>query len=199
MTSLLFDLYGVVIQHRTPADRARVVERLGVADADHFWATYEKTRAPYDAGLISDHDWWANLSPTIDVATAAAVEADTLSHAYPDMVELLASLHEAGFRIGVLSNLPHILADNLLTVHPWFAQLDSLTFSCEIHVNKPDPRAYAHALADLDATAEDTLFFDDTPANVAAAREVGLQAALVQRADPVTSVRSALKLFDAIP
>ena len=66
-------------------------------------------------------------------------------------------------------------------------------------MNKPDPRAYAHALEDLDATAEDTLFFDDTPANVAAAREVSLQAALVQRADPVSSVRSALKLFDAIP
>lgn len=157
MTALLFDLYGVVIQHRTPADRARVADQLGVGDG--FWEAYERTRAPYDAGQISDADWWRNLAPTIDLDTAVRVEAETLSHAYPAMVDFLSSLKEAGYRIGVLSNLPHMLADNLLAVHPWFSKLDSLTFSCRIGVNKPDPRAYAQALADLDADAEDTLFF----------------------------------------
>ena len=127
------------------------------------------------------------------------VEAETLSHAYPAMVDFLSSLKEAGYRIGVLSNLPHMLADNLLAVHPWFSKLDSLTFSCRIGVNKPDPRAYAQALADLDADAEDTLFFDDTQANVLAAREAGLLSALVDRADPVASVRAAIKKYDAIP
>lgn len=197
MTALLFDLYGVVIQHRTPADRARVADKLGVGDG--FWEAYERTRAPYDAGQISDADWWRNLDPTIDLDTAVRVEAETLSHAYPAMVDFLSSIKEAGYRIGVLSNLPHMLADNLLAVHPWFSKLDSLTFSCRIGVNKPDPRAYAQALAELDADAEDTLFFDDTQANVLAAREAGLLSALVDRADPVASVRAAIKKYDAIP
>ncbi|MCT1441440.1 HAD family hydrolase [Corynebacterium glucuronolyticum] len=197
MTALLFDLYGVVIQHRTPADRARVADQLGVTDG--FWETYERTRPPYDAGAISDADWWRALDPSIDLDTALRIEAETLSHAYPAMVNFLSTLKEAGFRIGVLSNLPYVLADNLLAVHPWFTHLDSLTFSCRIGVNKPDPRAYAHALADLGADAEDTLFFDDTQANVTAAREVGLMSALVDRADPVASVRAAMKKFDAIP
>jgi len=45
---------------------------------------------------------------------------------------------------------------------------------------KPDREAYAHALKSLGVEPGAVYFFDDLPANVAAARDVGINAFLVR-------------------
>jgi putative hydrolase of the HAD superfamily len=46
-------------------------------------------------------------------------------------------------------------------------------------VNKPDPRAYKRALALIGARPEECLFVDDTPLNLAAARDLGIHSILL--------------------
>jgi putative hydrolase of the HAD superfamily len=48
----------------------------------------------------------------------------------------------------------------------------------EIEVGKPDPKAFRAALDAIDARAEHTVFVDDFPENVDAARRLGMHAVL---------------------
>ena len=45
---------------------------------------------------------------------------------------------------------------------------------------KPEPAAYHAVLGALDARPEDVVFFDDRPANVAGAAELGIDARLFE-------------------
>jgi putative hydrolase of the HAD superfamily len=55
-------------------------------------------------------------------------------------------------------------------------RFDPVLFSCELGARKPDPAIFGAALARLDCAPADVLFLDDRPANVAAARALGLAA-----------------------
>ena len=48
--------------------------------------------------------------------------------------------------------------------------------SCALGVAKPDPRAFLLALEGLGLAPEETLYLDDDPENVEAARRLGLRA-----------------------
>ena len=51
-------------------------------------------------------------------------------------------------------------------------------FSCRLGVIKPEPGIYRSCLEALKVPAASTLFLDDTPENVSAARALGMQAAV---------------------
>jgi putative hydrolase of the HAD superfamily len=54
--------------------------------------------------------------------------------------------------------------------------MDRYYFSDELGLVKPDPEVFTHVIRDLDVPPERIAFFDDTPVNVEAAREVGIGA-----------------------
>ncbi|MET8062465.1 HAD-IA family hydrolase [Micromonospora sp. NPDC005222] len=74
--------------------------------------------------------------------------------------------------------------------------VDEILYSHEIGVEKPDPRAFATACERLDVRAEDCLFVDDAPANVAAAARAGMQAHLC-RGNPAALDRISAHLAPA--
>jgi putative hydrolase of the HAD superfamily len=55
---------------------------------------------------------------------------------------------------------------------------DGVYFSHLIRLRKPDPAIYEYVLADAEIRPEETLFFDDLPENIAAARQTGIQGVL---------------------
>ena len=58
--------------------------------------------------------------------------------------------------------------------------------SCEIGLRKPEPASFQHVAARLGIPLERILFFDDTAANVDAARALVVKAVLVGSPDDVT-------------
>ena len=91
----------------------------------------------------------------------------------PAAIALLESLKH-DYRIAALSN-----ANELHT--PLHRQrfgrvIDSFYFSDEIGHVKPDRAIFEHVIEDLGAPPERIAFFDDTPVNVEAAREIGITA-----------------------
>ena len=62
-------------------------------------------------------------------------------------------------------------------------------FSCWLRAVKPEPAAYRAVLDALDARPEDVVFFDDRPANVAGAAELGIDARLFEH--PAAAGRGA--------
>jgi HAD superfamily hydrolase (TIGR01509 family) len=64
-----------------------------------------------------------------------------------------------------------------------------MLFSCDLRALKPSPEAFHAALARLGQPAERVLFIDDTEANAAAARTLGMDAIHFTGAD---ALRAAL-------
>ena len=68
-----------------------------------------------------------------------------------------------------------------------FSLFDRMFFSHEIGMRKPEERAFLHVAAEMGHAPGDILFFDDGPANVAAAQAAGMQAVLVRSLEDVSA------------
>lgn len=94
----------------------------------------------------------------------------------PGMEELIRELKEKGYRILGLSNWS---AELFQITRPHFRIFDLIEdriISGEEHMIKPDEAIFRLLLDRFSLDAEESLFIDDNPANVAAARRVGLHA-----------------------
>ena len=87
-----------------------------------------------------------------------------------------------------LTNMPQDIFE-LLEQRGTFERFDGGVASCEVHINKPDPRIYQALLDKYSLKAEECVFIDDNLANVQAAFSMGF--AGVQMKDSVgTLIRS---------
>ncbi|MFN0176272.1 MAG: HAD family hydrolase [Saprospiraceae bacterium] len=96
--------------------------------------------------------------------------------------ELLLRLRQR-YKVFLLSNINDLherwIADYMLREHglPDYESLhfDGVYFSHLIRLRKPMPEVFEYVLADAEMLAAQTVFFDDLPENVEAARRVGIQ------------------------
>ncbi len=159
--------------------------------------------------------WWGSVLPVIagalennGVEHARAVElASLVRDRYIDAsrgwrlvegaAEALTTLRDAGWHQAILSNhvpeLPTIVESLGLT--PF---LDVVLTSAAIGFDKPNPRTYEIALAQLDTAPGDTWMVGDNPiADVAGPRAAGINAILVQH--PERDATPDAVRVDAVP
>ena len=101
-----------------------------------------------------------------------------VSHEYPDSIAILRRLLARGHDVTLLTNFA---ADTFRLAQkrfPALAETRGETVSGEVRLIKPDPAIYAHHTKSFGLTPSSTLFFDDSPANVEAARGHGWRAEL---------------------
>lgn len=91
----------------------------------------------------------------------------------PDVADWLHALKMEGYRIYLLSNLAKYSHD-YVRGYPFFRELDGGVFSYQERVCKPDERIYRILLERYALRAEETVFLDDSAANVAAATRCGI-------------------------
>lgn len=95
---------------------------------------------------------------------------------FDQAVEVLAGLKAAGLRCYALSNMEPEAFRIRRARFPFMAWFDGHVISGIERVAKPDPRIFEILLARYRLTPQATVFVDDTPGNVAAARALGIQA-----------------------
>ncbi|MCQ4083334.1 HAD-IA family hydrolase [Streptomyces sp. RB6PN25] len=91
---------------------------------------------------------------------------------YPDTVEVLATLHERGAGVAVLSNIGWDLRP-VLRAHGVDSFVDSVVLSFEHHIQKPDPRIFRLACDRLGQSPENLLMVGDDRRADGAATELG--------------------------
>jgi HAD superfamily hydrolase (TIGR01509 family) len=101
---------------------------------------------------------------------------------YPDTEPTLRTLHRAGIKVGVVSNIgfdirPHFAAWGLAEL------VDAFALSFELGRVKPDPAIFLRACGMLGADPEHTLMVGDTPAD-AGAVQAGCAALVLPAAEP---------------
>lgn len=97
----------------------------------------------------------------------------------PQMYALVEELREQQIPIALLSNIDEPLA-KLIRDFGLYEPFYPCLLSCEIGIEKPDPKAYELLLAKLNLPAKEILFIDDLSENVEAAKKIGIDAILFE-------------------
>lgn len=112
---------------------------------------------------------------------------------YPGALALLRRLQNS-HRIACLSNSNELHTPlHRASIH---SHVDSFYFSDEIGLVKPDREIFDFVIRDLTVSPRRIAFFDDTPVNVEAARNVGLCAFLVDGIGELEARLQGLGLID---
>lgn len=151
---------------------------MGKTDAE-FWDSFAKEK-----GIALSPHWTEELNAVLKEAIGVN----------PEMYALVEKLKEKNIPVALLSNIDPRLS-KLLREFGLYAPFDPCVLSCEIGVNKPDPKAYQAVQDKLKVEAKDIVFIDDKQENVQAAQEFGLDAILFTSVD---QLRTELKKRDLL-
>ena len=91
-------------------------------------------------------------------------------------IALMQALKADGFRLFALTDNVHEIVDYLRTTYQFWDLFENATVSAEVGVLKPSQEIFEHLLQSNALVPEETVFFDDVPANVDGAKRVGLHA-----------------------
>lgn len=153
-------------------ERANVEKRkameAGKSDID-FWLQFAKENG------IKLPDDWAHIYTSV---LKASVGAD------PKMYELIEELKHNQIRVGLLSNINDRYT-KLIRDFGFYDPFDPCLLSCEIGLDKPDPKAYEFLLSKLNIPAEEVVFIDDKLENIEAAKKMGIDAILFESAPQI--------------
>ncbi len=189
LRTIIFDLGDVIIPIdmgapiRNFATLANLPEETVTAlwKQHNLWHHYE-TGVVDDAGfrqhvrqLLGNDDWADEVIDT----TWNSILLDLPVARIERILELKAS---GKYRLFLLSNTNaiHIRQVNQLLTKLNQPTLEALFervfYSHEVGMAKPSPTIYQHVLTEAGLVADETLFLDDNPANIAAAASLGIRA-----------------------
>jgi putative hydrolase of the HAD superfamily len=151
-------------------------------------AYHEDTDHPFhrmERGELAAAEWFA-LARADLAGEGIAVEPAALVALFQSlgvqeaMVDRVRALKADGYRTAIVTNNVREAADSWRAMLPVEELFDVVVDSSAVGMRKPDPRIYRHALEALGGVAPArSVFLDDHPGNVAAARRVGMHAILV--------------------
>lgn len=192
--NIIFDLGGVIVDFDP---KTYLVDRFCNAEIEEQVSqlTFESEEWKLlDAGLITRSE--ANLRMLARakeygrVFEVQGVLDDWMHILRPRrrMQELVQKLKAHGYCVYYLSNIPEDVLD-LLMNRDMKGLFDGGVASCEVHINKPDPRIYKALLEKYHLKAQESVFIDDRLDNVQAAFRLGF-AGIQMKESVGTLVRS---------
>lgn len=177
MKAVLFDLCGVLLIKQDEAGRAAIERAAGYAGAG-FWEAYRAERVAYDSG-ISAAEYWTRVQRRLgfriaDVDSVIAADVDSCAQPDPEMVALVTDLLGGPVPFGILSNITVDMVQRVEREQSWLAGFDTVVWSCQHGVTKPDARAFRIAQRLLGVPFDEILFIDDDLRNIEAAAALGM-------------------------
>ena len=179
---IFFDYGRTVVKH--PAEADEILLSRGITDATQIKALQKTifSMGEYlnrlDEGSMTRdayHEMLKKQLPEsiLPIALSAADYHIGELLPLPGMEQLLAKLKKEGFQLYITSNMDALHSAQMPEV-PITRYFDGMIFSTELGVRKPDKAFFEAALARFGVTAEDCLFIDDLPENVAGAAACGI-------------------------
>jgi putative hydrolase of the HAD superfamily len=142
--------------------------------------------ARFDLGLVDDEALAPRLAQRVgaseDEMRRVIAAIPPHMQPLPDSVALLHRLKAQGHRLYYLSNMPRSYAEHLTRTHDVVPQFADGIFSAHVGLAKPDDAIFTLARERFGLVPADTVFLDDHPKNIEAARRHGWQAVLFEHA-----------------
>lgn len=197
---IIFDYGNVLCHPQQPTDVEAMAKACGIP-ASRLQPLYWKYRLTYDRGDFTGESYWQTIADNENLSLsreqiAQLVELDAAGWAREnvDTVRWVEQLHDAGYALALLSNMPKELSLALRARGSWSRFFPHCIFSCDTRCNKPAPEIYEACLNALQMPPQQVLFIDDIPENVEAASRLGIHSLVFDTAER-TQARAAEK-FD---
>jgi glucose-1-phosphatase len=172
--AVIFDIGNVLL----PFDYMRAVDRLVAANAPPVPPDRGRVTAAQrdlELGLIDEAEFFLRVAPEFNHrgpdAEFLAIWAD-IFEPNPPLFSLAEHL-AATMPLYLLSNTNSIHRRHFEHNYPVFGLFRDAIYSYEAGLLKPDPAIFALPAARFGINPGDTLYLDDMPENVAAARQAG--------------------------
>jgi 2-haloacid dehalogenase len=202
--ALCFDMYGTLCDTSSVTDR--LAETLdvpgGLVDAvERTWRS-RQLEYSFQLSLMDAYEpFWEVTRRGLDYALAAhdldpdATDRETILAAYdelapyPDAVDSLERLADAGYTVSVLSNGNPSMLERLADDAGLDAHLDEIVSADEVRTFKPSPEVYENAAQRLGELIEDCRLVSGNAWDVAGAGAAGMGTAWVnRRRDPPEAI-----------
>jgi 2-haloacid dehalogenase len=175
---VIFDLGGVLIDwdprylYRNLIADAAVMEDFLARVCTHEWNELQDAGRPLaeaTAQLVAEHPECAEL-----IAAYYDRWEEMVRGGLEDSVRVLEDLHRRGVPLYALSNFATETFDRVRARLPFLALFRDIVLSADHGLCKPDPGFYRILLDRHSIEPTESVFVDDRPANVEAARALGM-------------------------
>lgn len=186
--AIVFDLGGVIVDLDINKTRNELAVLLGLEQPELY---YSQTHVPlfsdYEVGKITadaflDGLLKQSLNGTTREKLIEAWNAMLLNIPVK-RIEMLERL-KPGYRLFILSNTNSIHVERFEKMAPGYNTLselfDSAFYSHLLGVRKPDQTIFEAVIAQASLDVTSTLFVDDLPANIEAAKQLGFKTLLIE-------------------
>lgn len=198
--AIIFDFGGVLMRTHTHSGRKAWEAKLGLdaGDLERLVHGSDLWIAAQRGELTSDAYWLAiadrlNLSiEDLPILREDYFQGDVFD---AELVRLIDTLRDQGYRLGLLSNDSLALREKLVQLD-LVRHFDAVVISAEIGAMKPEAAAYRAVAKALDVSTPECLFIDDNPVNIDGATAVGIEG-LLYRSDMDVSAALATHLGEA--
>jgi putative hydrolase of the HAD superfamily len=197
--NIIFDFGGVIIN----VDYHRVVNafvQLGVKDFDRLFSQLNQHHLfdDFEKGLISADEFRNQLKSISNVPLTDQQIDDAwnaiLINLPKENIELLKRLKK-NYRLFLLSNTNeiHEKAFTQMMMHDFGENVlpdifEGIYFSHRMHKRKPDAEIFEQVLKENNLAAEETLFIDDSPQHIDAAKQLGIQTLLFEKGKTIADI-----------
>ena len=198
--NIIFDLGNVVIDINLNITFQRFKE-LGFTVKGDFWDMFRQSSffKEFEEGTISKEEFIAQILQKMpkNVTYKQVVDAwNALILDYkPERIETILKLRNT-HKVYLLSNTNELhiekCGDNVPLVGSLDKLFDKVYYSHTMKMSKPNENIFAALLSDAGIMASETLFLDDSPANVATAEKLGIESWLVEYPDQWVPKMNAL-------
>ncbi len=190
LRNLMFDLGGVIMDIRRD-NAVKALQEIGMADADQMLGVYGQKGIflQLEKGLITVDQFHNEIRRHFP----SSVTTDQIDHAFcqfligipVDRLHQLEQLSARGYNIYLLSNTNKLMWDYFIlnefckdgkSIDHYF---DGVITSFDAHAYKPDAEIFIKAAQKFSIKPEETLFYDDSAANVEASQALGFRGAHV--------------------
>lgn len=183
--NILFDMGGVLI-NLDRMEAVKAFEALGFADINNYLGDYGQQGAflALEEGSISVEQFYDRIRTHIPAATDEQI-ADAFMQFLRGLpvskLEMLRKLKAKGYRLMLLSNTNPVMYPRIcetyfrqegLTINDYF---DDIFLSYELGAIKPDAKIFRMVIERSGVMADETLFIDDSQANLDASVRFGFE------------------------
>ena len=207
LRAVIFD-YGMVLTGPPDPEAHDALMCITGLPLDRFESLYWANRPLYDEGKLTGIEYWrkfvreAGLDHELGREAVEELnrwDARMWTTENPTMLAWQQLLKQRGLLTAILSNIGDDVLANVEREFDWIHRFDALVWSFRVHMVKPNPAIYRYTLAKLEARPEETLFLDDKPVNVEAARSVGMKALEFTTVERLREALIAAQLDDTLP
>lgn len=178
LDAIIFDIGNVLISYDYERCLKRILAHCDAPAAKIAAEAIPPLKQEYECGQISDDEFVTRAIALLGYRgprpefVAAWQECFDPIHATHELVDALRERYP----LFLLSNTNGLHAEYFLSAYPVFSKFKAAVYSHCVQMMKPEAEIYEQAIVEFGVNPGRTLFIDDLPDNVEAARGVGMLA-----------------------